>query len=109
MLSTKMQIWYNGIIGKGREVKSQTRPTLLYHDRGRKSSRRIGTIVEWEGERWYVDNADDYFKDDGDETSLFLLPEKYADIEEYDKLWKSGDFDYVGYWIPESLVKSIEN
>ena len=24
----------------------------------------LGTIVEWENERWYVDNTDEEFKDD---------------------------------------------
>ena len=69
----------------------------------------LGTIVEWEGERWYVDNTDDEFKEDGEETSLFLLPERYADPDECDKLYRNGNPDNIGYWIPESLVKSIEN
>lgn len=47
----------------------------------------IGRIVIWEDERWYVDNTDENFKDDNEETSLFLLPEKYADEDEK---WKSG-------------------
>ena len=42
----------------------------------------LGTIVEWENERWYVDNTDDEFKDEIEETSLFLLPEKYSDAGE---------------------------
>ena len=46
----------------------------------------LGMIVEWENEKWYVDNTDENFKDDGEETSLFLLPEKYADADENDKL-----------------------
>ena len=33
----------------------------------------LGTIVEWENEKWYVDNTDENFKDDGEETSLFPL------------------------------------
>ena len=51
----------------------------------------------------------DEFKEDGEETSLFLLPERYADPDECDKLYRNGNPDNVGYWIPESLVKSIEN
>ena len=67
----------------------------------------LGTIVEWENERWYVDNTDDEFKDEVEETSLFLLPEKYADAEENDKLMRYGSPDSVGYWVYESEVKAI--
>ena len=68
----------------------------------------LGTIVEWENEKWYVDNTDENFKDDGEETSLFLLPEKYANADENDKLMRFGSPDSVGYWVYESLVKLIE-
>ena len=68
----------------------------------------LGTIVEWENERWYVDNTDDEFKDETEETSLFLLPEKYADVEEMDKLMRYGNADSIGYWVYESLVKAIK-
>ena len=68
----------------------------------------LGTIVEWENERWYVDNTDDEFKDELEETSLFLLPEKYADADENDKLMCDGNPDSVGYWVYESLVKAIK-
>lgn len=68
----------------------------------------LGTIVEWENERWYVDNTDDEFKDEAEETSLFLLPEKYADAEEMDKLMRYGNADSIGYWVYESLVKAIK-
>ncbi len=68
----------------------------------------LGTIVEWENERWYVDNTDDEFKDETEETSLFLLPEKYADAEEMDKLMRYGNADSIGYWVYESLVKAIK-
>ena len=68
----------------------------------------LGTIVEWENERWYVDNTDDEFKDEAEETSLFLLPEKYADAEEMDKLMRYGNADSIGYWVYESLVKQIK-
>lgn len=68
----------------------------------------LGTIVEWENERWYVDNTDENFKDDREETSLFLLPEKYADADENDKLMRFGNPDSVGFWVYESLVKAIE-
>lgn len=68
----------------------------------------LGTIVEWENERWYVDNTDEDFKDEGDETSLFLLPEKYADADENNELMCNGNPDGVGYWVYESLVKVIE-
>lgn len=68
----------------------------------------LGTIVEWENERWYVDNTDDEFKDEEEETSLFLLPEKYADAEENDKLMRYGNLDSIGYWVYESLVKAIK-
>ena len=68
----------------------------------------LGTIVEWENERWYVDNTDENFKEEGEETSLFLLPEKYADEEENDWLMHFGNPDDVGYWVYESLVKEIK-
>lgn len=68
----------------------------------------LGTIVEWENERWYVDNTDDEFKDEAEETSLFLLPEKYADAEEMDKLMRYSNADSIGYWVYESLVKAIK-
>ena len=65
----------------------------------------LGTIVEWEGKRWYVDNTDEEFKDKSEETSLFLLPEKYADDKENAELMRNGNPDSVGYWVYESLVK----
>ena len=68
----------------------------------------LGTIVEWEDERWYVENTDENFKDDFEETSLFLLPEKYADPEENEWLMRSGNTDSVGYWVYESYVKPVE-
>ena len=68
----------------------------------------LGTIVEWEGKRWYVDNTDEEFKDESEETSLFLLPEKYADDEENAKLMRNGNPDSIGYWVYESLVKQIK-
>lgn len=68
----------------------------------------LGTIVEWENERWYVDNTDDEFKDEIEETSLFLLPEKYSDAEENDKLMCYGNPDSIGYWVHESFVKAIK-
>ena len=68
----------------------------------------LGTIVEWENEKWYVDNTDENFKDETEETSLFLLPEKYADVDENDNLMSFGNPDYVGYWVYESLVKPIK-
>ena len=68
----------------------------------------LGTIVEWKGERWYVDNTDDEFKDEFEETSLFLLPEKYADEDENDKLMRYGNTDSIGYWVYESCVKALE-
>lgn len=68
----------------------------------------LGTIVEWENERWYVDNTDDEFKDEAEEISLFLLPEKCADAEEMDKLMRYGNADSIGYWVYESLVKAIK-
>jgi hypothetical protein len=68
----------------------------------------LGTIVEWGNERWYVDNTDENFKDELEETSLFLLPEKYADAEENDKLMRYGNPDNIGYWVYESLVKTIK-
>lgn len=68
----------------------------------------LGTIVEWQNERWYVDNTDEEFKDDFEETSLFLLPEKYADADENDKLMRYGSPDAVGYWAYESEVKALK-
>lgn len=68
----------------------------------------LGTIVEWKNERWYVDNTDEDFKNEEEETSLFLLPEKYADANENDNLMRNGNPDSVGYWVYESLVKVIE-
>ena len=65
----------------------------------------LGTIVEWEDEKWYVDNTDKEVKDDSEETSLFLLPEKYADVDENDWLMRHGYPDDVGYWVYESFVK----
>jgi len=67
-------------------------------------SERIGDIVEWENEKWLVDNTDDNFKDDDEETSLFLIPEKYADEKEYNELYRSGNTDSVGYWVKASDV-----
>jgi hypothetical protein len=69
----------------------------------------LGTIVEWEEKKWYVDNTDENFKDDEEETSLFLLPEKYADSEENDLLMRFGNTDRVGYWVYESCVKEINS
>ena len=74
----------------------------------RMADKYIGTIVEWDGKRWYVDNTDEDFKDDGEETSLFLLPEKYADADENDKLWTIGNPDQVGWWVYISEVTMIE-
>lgn len=68
----------------------------------------LGTIVEWENELWYVDNSDENFKDDDEETSLFLLPPKYASEEEMDKLMRFGNYDSAGYWVYEHLVKEIK-
>lgn len=67
----------------------------------------LGTIVEWENERWYVDNTDENFKDDEEKTSLFLLPEKYADVEENNKLMRFENPDSIGHWVYESSVKTI--
>ena len=71
-------------------------------------NRFLGEIVEWENERWYVDNTDENFKDEFEETSLFLLPEKYADEKENDNLMCFGNPDSVGYWVYEHLVKLIK-
>ena len=68
----------------------------------------LGTIVEWENKRWYVDNTDEEFKDELEETSLFLLPEKYADTDENDKLMRFGKPDNIGYWVYESEVRAIK-
>ena len=68
----------------------------------------LGIIVEWENNRWYVDNTDEEFKDELEETSLFLLPEKYADADENDKLMRHGNPDMIGYWVYESEVKEIK-
>lgn len=68
----------------------------------------LGTIVEWENKRWYVDNTDENFKDELEETSLFLLPEKYADEDEMDNLMRFGKADSIGFWVYESLVKEIK-
>lgn len=68
----------------------------------------LGTIVEWENDRWYVDNTDENFKDEFEETSLFLLPEKYADAEENDRLMRYGNPDSIGYWVYETEVKAIK-
>ena len=53
------------------------------------------------------DNTDEEFKDELEETSLFLLPVKYADADEMDKLMRFGSIDSVGYWVYESLVKGV--
>lgn len=68
----------------------------------------LGSIVEWEGERWYVDNTDENFKDEDEETSLFLLPEEYADADKNDNLMCFGNPDDVGYWVYESLVSEVK-
>ena len=68
----------------------------------------LGTIVEWENEKWYVDNTDEYVKDETEETSLFILPVKYADVDENDKLMRYGNPDHIGYWVYESEVKAIK-
>lgn len=67
----------------------------------------LGTIVVWNGEKWYVDNTDENFKDESEETALFLLPEKYADAEENSKLMCSGNPDIVGYWVYESKIEAV--
>ena len=67
----------------------------------------LGTIVRWEGERWYVDNTDENFKDEDDATSLFLLPERYADAEANAELMRSGNPDSVGFWVCEDDVTPI--
>lgn len=69
----------------------------------------LGTIVEWENEKWYVDNTDENFKDELEETSLFLLPVKYANADEMDKLMRYGNVDSVGYWVYESLVRELKD
>ena len=68
----------------------------------------LGTIVEWENQRWYVDNTDENFKDETEETSLFLLPEKYADADENDRLMRYGKPDSIGFWVHESDVTEIK-
>lgn len=68
----------------------------------------LGTIVVWNEKQWYVDNTDEEFKDDFEETSLFLLPEKYADAEENDKLYKYGNPDSIGFWVYESDVTTYD-
>lgn len=67
----------------------------------------LGTIVVWKNKRWYVDNTDENFKNESEETSLFLLPEKYTDATENDKLMRYGNPDSIGFWVYESLVKAI--
>lgn len=68
----------------------------------------IERIVMWEDERWYVDNTDENFKDDNEKTSLFLLPEKYADENENDELMRSGNPDEVGYWVYVSDITVVQ-
>lgn len=73
------------------------------------NSRYLGTLVCWNNSIWYVDNDDCNFKDENDETSLFLLPEEYADADKNVELMRNGDPDSIGYWVYESLVKPIDN
>ena len=51
---------------------------------------------------------DDNFKDESEWTSLFLLPEKYANSEENYKLMRFWNPDNVGICVYESLVKEIK-
>ena len=64
----------------------------------------LGKIVDWENSKWYVDNTDENCKDEDEETSLFLLPEEYADESKNDKLMRTGNPDAVGYWVHLSDV-----
>ena len=60
--------------GRWTEEKDySTYPKEKWCDYDYMEHRRLGTTVEWENEKWYVDNTDENFKDDGEETSLFLL------------------------------------
>lgn len=64
----------------------------------------LGTIVIWEGKHWYVDNTDGNFKDEDEETSLFLLPQEYADVDKNNELMRNGNPDSIGFWVYESQV-----
>lgn len=73
-----------------------------------KENKFLGTIVEWANEEWYVDNTDENFKDETEETSLFLLPKEYADKDKNDELMRTGNADSIGYWVYQSAVKEIK-
>lgn len=72
------------------------------------NSRYLGTLVRWNNSIWYVDNDDCNFKDENDETSLFLLPEEYADADKNAELMRNGDSDSIGYWVYESLIEPVK-
>jgi hypothetical protein len=61
-----------------------------------------GTVVSWHGEHWLADYSDQNFKDDGESTSYFLIPTKYCDADEYDKMFRAGMLDSVGHWVYET-------
>lgn len=71
-------------------------------------SKYLGTLVCWNNSIWYVDNDDCNFKDESDETSLFLLPKEYADADKNAELMRNGDPDSIGYWVYESLVEPVK-
>ena len=59
----------------------------------------IGDEVLWDGEKWFIDNTDEEFKDEDEEISAFILPIKYADQAAYDVIFESGQIDNLGYWV----------
>lgn len=73
-----------------------------------KENKFLGTIVEWANEEWYVDNTDENFKDETEETSLFLLPKEYEDKDKNNELMRTGNADSIGYWVYQSAVKEIK-
>jgi hypothetical protein len=63
-----------------------------------------GEIVYWNNERWLADYSDENFKDDDEPTSYFLIPTRYINADEYDKMFAEGLLDSIGYWVYETEI-----
>ena len=68
----------------------------------------VQTTETLDASTMWIFYMDDNFKDESEWTSLFLLPEKYANSEENYKIMRFGNPDNVGIWVYESLVKEIK-
>lgn len=68
----------------------------------------VGDYVQFDGEKFFVDSTDEEVLDDGEELSCFILPIRYADDDEYEKLWRSPEFNRTGLWVPVSELNKID-